>query len=119
MEERNSFAYFLLGVGVGVAAGMLFAPRSGDETRRYLRDRAEEGTDYLKARTDEGREYIRQRADDLKQTASNIVEKGKSTVQKQRDNITAAMEAGKQAYREAVTDAKTSTGPTSPAGENI
>ncbi len=31
----------LVGVGVGTAAGMLLAPRSGYKTRRYLRHQAE------------------------------------------------------------------------------
>jgi hypothetical protein len=31
-----------------------------------------------------------------------VIERGKSTVTRQRDNLVAAVEAGKQAYREAV-----------------
>ena len=29
MEEKNGFGYFLLGLGLGVAAGVLLAPKSG------------------------------------------------------------------------------------------
>ncbi|HEY3458174.1 MAG TPA: YtxH domain-containing protein, partial [Bryobacteraceae bacterium] len=43
MEEKSGFGYFLLGLGIGVAAGMLWAPRSGEETRQLLADRAGEG----------------------------------------------------------------------------
>ena len=29
MEEKNGFGYFLLGLGLGVAAGVLMAPEIG------------------------------------------------------------------------------------------
>lgn len=107
MEERSGFGYFLLGLGLGVAAGVLWAPRAGDETRRLLADKAEEGTEYLKARTEEGKEYVRQRTGELKESAADLVEKGKSTVGRHKDNLNAAVEAGKQAYRDALSDMKT------------
>ncbi|MBV8812223.1 MAG: YtxH domain-containing protein, partial [Acidobacteriaceae bacterium] len=50
MEERSGFGYFLLGLGIGVAAGILWAPRAGEETRQFLADKAGEGADYLKSR---------------------------------------------------------------------
>src|SRR5581483_115537 len=107
MEERSGFGYFLLGLGIGVAAGILWAPRAGEETRQLLADKAGEGTDYLKNRAQEGTEYVRQRADDLKQSASDLYEKGRTTVARQKDTLNAAVEAGKQAYRDAVSDIKT------------
>ena len=91
MEEDNKFSYFFLGLGLGVAAGLLFAPKTGEETRDLIRSKA-----------DEGKEYLKQRTTELKETASEAIERGRSTVTRQRDNLTAAVEAGKQAYREAV-----------------
>jgi gas vesicle protein len=90
MEDDNKLSYFFLGLGLGVAAGVLFAPKSGAETRQFLRSKAEEGTDYVK-----------QRAEDLKETTAESLERSKQTIQKQKDNLAAAVEAGKQAYREA------------------
>jgi gas vesicle protein len=123
MEERSGFGYFLLGLGIGVAAGILWAPRSGDETRQLLADRAGEGADYLKNRTQEGKEYIRQRAEDLRDSASDLYERGASTVSKQKDTLSAAIDAGKQAYRDAVSDVKAAaagSGSTSkPTSESI
>ncbi len=106
MEEKNGFGYFLLGLGIGVAAGLLWAPRSGEETRALLADKAGEGADYLKSRAQEGTDFVKQRTDDLKQSASDIYDKGRSSVYQQKDNLTAAVEAGKQAYRDAVGDVK-------------
>ncbi len=104
MDDDRRLSYFFLGLGLGVAAGMLFAPKSGEETRDFLRQKADEGTDFIK-----------RRSEDLRETASDYVDKGRSAVSRQRDNISAAMDAGKAAYREAtgdnVTGVRTSSGP--------
>ena len=89
--DKNGLSSFLLGLGVGVAIGMLFAPKSGEETRELIKNKAGEGGDYLK-----------QRGSELKDTASGWVDKGRDVVGKQKENINEAMEAGKQAYRDAV-----------------
>jgi gas vesicle protein len=88
--EENKATYFLLGLGLGVAAGILLAPKSGEETRTLIRSKA-----------DEGKEYLRRRTGELAESASGVVDKGRAAVTRQKDQIAAAMEAGKQAYREA------------------
>jgi gas vesicle protein len=91
MEDNNKLSYFCLGLGLGVAVGILFAPKSGAETR-----------DLLLAKADEGKDYLKRRGDELRESATEIVEKGKTAITRQRDQVAAAVEAGKQAYREAV-----------------
>ena len=53
MESISAFA---VGVGVGAALGMLFAPRSGSDTREYLVESAQENIDQVKSQ-------VRQAAD--------------------------------------------------------
>lgn len=106
MEEKSGFGYFLLGLGIGVAAGILWAPRSGEETRQILADKAGEGADYVRARTEEGKQYVLQQSDNLKGQAADIYGKGRDAVARQKENLSAAVEAGKQAYRDAVSDVK-------------
>ena len=89
--DKNGLSSFLLGLGVGVAIGMLFAPKSGEETRELIKNKAGEGGEYLK-----------QRGSELKDTASGWADKGREAVGKQKENLNEAMEAGKQAYRDAV-----------------
>ena len=43
--DKNGLSSFLLGLGVGVGIGMLFAPKSGQETRELIKNKAGEGTD--------------------------------------------------------------------------
>jgi gas vesicle protein len=114
MEEKSGFGYFLLGMGIGVAVGVLWAPRAGEETLQFLADKAGESADYLKNRAQESSDFVRQRAGDLKQTASDLYDQGRNVVSRQRDTLNQAVEAGKQAYRDAVSDVKsTAAGSTS------
>jgi gas vesicle protein len=92
MSENNGaskLAFFLAGMGIGAIMALLFAPKSGKETRDYLTQRAEEGREYVTAR---GRE--------LRKQAEEAVEKAKDVVAKQKEQLSAALEAGKQAYQE-------------------
>jgi gas vesicle protein len=86
----SRFSCFVLGIAVGAAAGLLFAPKPGQETRDELRHRAEEGKDYL-----------RKRSVELKSQAEEAIERGRTVVQGQRDQLSAALEAGRKAYRAA------------------
>jgi gas vesicle protein len=92
MSENNGaskLAFFLAGMGIGAIMALLFAPKSGKETRDYLTQRAEEGREYVSAK---GRE--------LRKQAEGAVEKAKDVVAKQKEQLSAALEAGKQAYQE-------------------
>jgi gas vesicle protein len=91
MDDDNKISYFFLGIGLGAAVGLLFAPKAGSETR-----------DLLMAKADEGKDYLRRRGEELRDSAGDLVDKGKDAMARQRDQVNAAMEAGKQAYREAV-----------------
>jgi gas vesicle protein len=97
-EEGNgatNLGFFLAGLGMGAVLALLFAPRSGKETRDYIAEKAEEGRDYVKAKTE-----------DLRRQAEGAVEKGKDLVTKQKELLSAALEAGKQAYQEEKAKAK-------------
>jgi gas vesicle protein len=52
---------FLIGIGIGLLTGLLWAPRSGEDTRREVRRRTGEGLDYLNQQA----EKLRERADKI------------------------------------------------------
>ena len=54
MDEDKKLSYFFLGVGIGVAVGLLFAPKSGEETRELIRSKAGGGKDYFCMAIDRG-----------------------------------------------------------------
>jgi gas vesicle protein len=89
-RDGNSFVWFVAGLGLGALLGVLYAPRSGAETRDVLRSRAEDG-----------REYVRSRAREAKDQASEWADRGRDVVNQQKEQFRSAYEAGKQAYREA------------------
>jgi gas vesicle protein len=89
--EDNKLSYFLFGLGMGVAIGVLFAPRSGEETREILKTKA-----------GEGREYLRRKGEDVRESASDLVSRGREAFEGQRENLSAALDAGRQAYRQAM-----------------
>jgi gas vesicle protein len=117
-ESKNlGLVYFLAGLGVGALVGVLYAPKSGRETREDLLSGAREGTDYLRARTREAAEGVSTLVDRSKERVADyveqgrevvdrgraqweeFVERGKSLVDEQSSRVSAAVEAGRQAYK--------------------
>ncbi|MFA6093875.1 MAG: YtxH domain-containing protein [Elusimicrobiota bacterium] len=82
MSENNhsgeTVLAFLVGGIVGAAVGLLLAPCSGEETRRRLGG------------------WV----DEKREKARDLVEKEKEALLAKKDQVTAAWEAGKKAYRE-------------------
>lgn len=81
--------FFVLGGFIGAAVALLLAPRSGEETRRLIA-----------AKTRESADFVANRAKDMTEKSSGLIDRGKELLQQQRDQLSAALEAGKQAYRE-------------------
>jgi gas vesicle protein len=98
-EGGSGFAWFLAGLGVGAIIGVLYAPKSGAETRQQIVDGAEQARDYVSSRARQARDQ-----------AGQWVDRGREVFSQQRDNIAAAVQAGKQAYREATTEPQSGTG---------
>ena len=82
--------WFLAGLGVGTALGVLYAPKSGTETRESLKSAA-----------GESREGMQDRARRYREQAQQWAERGKEAIAQQKENLRSAFEAGRQAYREA------------------
>jgi gas vesicle protein len=84
----SKISYFLVGLGVGAMLGILFAPKSGEETREFLSKKAEEGKD-----------YAQRKARELRERAEDLIERGKDVATRQKDSISAAVDAGREAYQ--------------------
>jgi gas vesicle protein len=118
-SKSNGLAWFLAGLGVGALVGVLYAPKSGRETREDLAQGAREGTEYLKARTrqaaeevsamvDKGKEQVGEYVDRGREVVDRgrtqweeFVQRGKNVVAEQSGRVTAAVDAGRQAYQSA------------------
>jgi gas vesicle protein len=98
---------FLLGGLTGAALAVLFAPRSGRETRDMLQERiregAERGRELRDRYAERGREFKDRAVDrgrEIVGEANEVIDRGRGAVSSQRERIGAAVEAGRQAYRE-------------------
>lgn len=80
-------AYFVAGCSMGAVLALLYAPRSGEATRRLLREKADQGRDALDAKQIQ-----------LREQAQRLFEKGKGLRKEVAEWFTGAFEAYKQAY---------------------
>ena len=87
--------FFILGAFIGAATALLLAPRSGEETRKLLASKARESAD-----------YVANRSRTVADKTTSYIDRGKEILQQQRDQLAAAIEAGKQAYAEEKDKAK-------------
>jgi len=83
----SKVSYFLVGLGVGALMGVLFAPKSGEDTREYLSKKA-----------DDGRDFAQRKARELRDRADDLLEKSKDLASRKRESISAAVEAGREAF---------------------
>jgi gas vesicle protein len=112
----SGLGWFLAGLGLGALAGVLYAPKAGKETREDLKasaldakDRAAvlaqqaqekaaelaaQGKQQVGEYVDRGKEYY----DRGRTQWAQYVEKGKGLVQEQQNKVSAAIDAGKDAY---------------------
>lgn len=86
-QVGSKVTYFLVGLGVGALVGILFAPKSGEETREFLGKKA-----------DDGRDYAQKKARELRARADELIEQSKDVAIRKKDSLSAAVEAGREAY---------------------
>ncbi len=78
----GGFGWFLAGLGLGALVGVLYAPKSGKETREDIVAGALEARDRANQVYNQGVEQVSQFVDKSKQTANEYVDKGKDYVDK-------------------------------------
>ncbi len=87
---------FLLGALSGAAFAILFAPRSGRETRELLSEKMRETAERSRRLGEQALEKGREATEE----ASGYLERQREALEKRRDRLSAAVEAGRQAYRD-------------------
>jgi gas vesicle protein len=104
MDERGKWGerlvYFLFGGIVGAVSALLLAPRSGEETRGYITTKYKEGRDYVGDGLKTAQDQIVKTKERLTSEAREALNRGRNVVSKEKEVISAAIEAGKQAYKE-------------------
>ena len=99
---------FLVGSVIGVATALLFAPRSGEETRAEIRDKAVELRDRTTETVKDTVSQAKSKAYEIKDTVTDTVrekadelkQRGKNTVSRKLDDVSEAAETGKKKVQE-------------------
>lgn len=106
-QRSGGFSLFLAGLGIGALVGVLFAPKSGKETRDELISGAREGTDYIRQRSRDAAGQVNEYVDRSKEYVDkgraqweDFVSRGRRYVGEQTGKVSAAVDAGKEAYRQ-------------------
>ncbi len=112
----SGIGWFMAGLGVGALVGVLFAPKSGAETRGDILAASLEAKDKAAQLAQRGREqaseYAQRGVEQVNELVdrgkgyyeksrtqwSEYVDKGKGLVQEQQSKVAAAIDAGKEAY---------------------
>ncbi len=123
----SGLGWFLAGLGIGALVGVLYAPKAGKETREDIVNGALEAKEKAGELVEQGKQIASEYVEQGKQKAAELVEQGKhqakETVEKGREyyergrtqwtqyvekgkglaheqqvKVTAAVEAGKEAY---------------------
>jgi gas vesicle protein len=110
-DVSTRLTYLLIGGGIGAILALLFAPKSGQELRGDIADATRKGIDrsretasQLGTRAGEYYEATRGRASELYSAAAdragNLADTARDVASRKGGQVSAAIEAGKQAYAE-------------------
>lgn len=117
-DSKDFFIGVLVGSAIGAAAALLYAPQAGTDTRLLLKEKAgeakERGTELAQqakgkatdlvhtaqARVTDATSTARTKVSDLAHQAQDLADRGRLVVERQKEAITTAVEAGRQAYTE-------------------
>jgi len=96
----DKFLYFLAGAGIGAVLALLFAPKAGKDTRDLISKTAADGKDYITNKYAEGKQYVGDTGRKVTDDFTSFLDRSKDAVQRQKEQLAAAFEAGKAAYRD-------------------
>lgn len=78
----------LLGGVIGAGIALLYAPQTGEETRKKLKETA-----------DKLKEQFKEKGDTVKEYTADVTSKVREFVEEKKADVTAAYEAGKEAFK--------------------
>ncbi len=82
-QVTSNLAWFLTGAAIGAAAAILYAPKSGKETRQYLTEKTQQSRDAVETASEDiaeaGREMF-DRGRKLVEDAADLFDRGRKLV---------------------------------------
>ena len=96
---NDKLLYLGAGCGLGLVLGALFAPRSGQETRRNLSSKVDDLTHKVQERI-----QTSGIGETASQTLHNVVQRGRNVASIGRQRLHESIEAGKRRMNESIED---------------
>jgi gas vesicle protein len=79
-SRSSTFGYLAAGLGIGAALSVFFAPRSGDETRKWVTDKCLNAVDAANQKVRESRMRVKEVMDHGQQKISEVVAAGREAI---------------------------------------
>jgi len=86
-------AGLIVGVAIGGVLGLLFAPKSGEELRSDIKEKADEAIERLNDASSELATRAKELADRTRDSLTNSVEVGRDAYQKTKEELAARLDA--------------------------
>jgi gas vesicle protein len=102
IEKHNgSIGNLLLGVAIGAGVALLFAPRSGEETRGDIRRRARHAGDTVKGVAQGVTGQVVGSFESARSRVEEQIDSARTAIEIKKQQVTRAMEAGREAAQQA------------------
>jgi len=98
-DNPSGFAALLMGLGVGLALGFLFAPQSGEETREIIVERTKEGMAVAADAIEELKSQAELAVVNAAETVQCLKQRAEQAVAEAQEKIQEAVREGQDAYR--------------------
>jgi gas vesicle protein len=99
-DAGTRLTYFVIGATVGAVVALLFAPKSGRELREDLADATRKGVDRARETGAQISAKAGEYYDAASARAGELASNAREAVERRGERVSAAIEAGKQAYRD-------------------
>jgi gas vesicle protein len=93
MNQSRTLCFFL-GVSVGAAVALLYAPQKGARVRGMVASKAKQGQKFVQDQS----EQLRSQAEQLRDEAKDRAERVKETMARAAEGIKATVDAGRKVF---------------------
>jgi gas vesicle protein len=100
-KHSGGVGNLLLGVLIGAGVALLFAPRSGEETRTEIARRARKAGSKVKGVAEEVTDQVVDTFEGARARVEEQIESARSAIEIKKAQVTRAMEAGREAAQQA------------------
>lgn len=100
-KHSSGVGPLLLGVAIGAGVALLFAPRSGEETRGDIKRRARKAGDAVRGAAQGVTEQVVDTFESARSRVEEQIDSARTAIEMKKQQVSRAMEAGREAAHQA------------------